>query len=189
MIAEKLENSACKTVSDRVNEMVKDKNVKKEMVKLRKSGKTIEEIKKWLNDLALSTLYVPVEQRTACPPLSKSKEIAKCKPYWIIRKEIEEEINTVINSPVETKYCENGTVSSFQGKIIGYNMSYEDILAFKKSTEDILHNYRCEIIMYESCLYNLPYDHRYPNIRSILKEMRKQIRWNRLIKTNIRIHI
>lgn len=104
------------------------------------------------------------------------------KPYWVIQAEAEKELDIVINSPVETKYNKDGTISRFRGKIIGYNLSYEDVCTYKRIQECNLRDLRCEIIMYESCLYNLPYDNRYPNIRSIFAEMRRQIAYYKSFK-------
>ena len=97
------------------------------------------------------------------------------KPYWVIREEIGKELDIVIKSPVETKNSKNGTISRFRGKIIGYNLSYEDVCTYKRIQECNLRDSICEIIMYESCLYNLPYDNRYPNIRVVFAEIRRQI--------------
>lgn len=96
------------------------------------------------------------------------------KPYWIIRDEVAQKLNTVLKQSIKTDHIENGTVSTFNGKIIGYNLSYEEIIAHKHALETELRNSWCEIGVYESCLYNLPYDN-YTNIRSIFKEIRSQI--------------
>lgn len=98
-----------------------------------------------------------------------------CKPYWIIQKELEDELNKITNTQVETEYCEKGTVSRFCGKIIGYNMSYEDIISYISAQKHALRYNRGEILMYESCLFNLHNDNAYENIRSILKKIRMQI--------------
>ena len=34
----------------------------------------------------------------------------------------------------------------------------------------------CELRFYESCLYNLPYDNNYPNIRAIFREIREHLK-------------
>lgn len=116
-----------------------------------------------------------MENKKAGVSLKISKAQTSCKPYWIIEEELKKELDIVINSPVKTEYCKKGTVSRFRGKIIGYNMSYQDILAYKQTQEHTLRYNRAEILMYESCLYNLRYDNNYLNIRSIFIMMRKQI--------------
>lgn len=120
--------------------------------------------------------YEPDEVTGSAPyVMCSTSQTTICKPYWIIQKELEDEINKVIDTPVETEYCEKGTVSRFLGKIIGYNISYEDVISYKNIQEHTLHYDRGEILMYESCLFNLPNDNSYENIRSILKKIRKQI--------------
>lgn len=58
--------------------------------------------------------YEPDEITGSAPNVMRpTSQITICKLYWIIQKELEDEINKVINTPVETEYCEKGTVSCF----------------------------------------------------------------------------
>lgn len=54
-------------------------------------------------------------------------------------------------------------------------MSYEDIISYISAQKHALRYNRGEILMYESCLFNLHNDNTYENIRSILKKIRMQI--------------
>ncbi len=99
------------------------------------------------------------------------------KPYWVILQELDKDLDTLINSPITTEYCNKGTVSRLQGKIIGYNMKHKDIITYKQTQEHTLRHNRGEILMYESCLYNLPYNN-YENIRSIFINMWQRMGYN-----------
>lgn len=57
------EESAIKIIEDRVKQLVKNPAVRAILLKLFNSGESIDELKTYLINMAIYTLYVPIEKR------------------------------------------------------------------------------------------------------------------------------